>query len=201
MRRKLSYIMLLSAAALLLLASSVQASKQCNAQHILDACLVMQQKHYKSCAYDDWECKCHSQKKILVCYDNCPDSENRTLQEMQVQIFCAAVNGKEYNSELIDRMTRPARIVADDPQPTRVEPEQQQQQQPPPPPRAPADADRDDDGVFGGRASGRKGAGGGHGSNFSLVDDNSAGAIDSVTGARSAMAAALIAAYIIGSAI
>ncbi|KAJ2787532.1 Pre-mRNA-splicing factor cef1 [Coemansia interrupta] len=146
-------------------------------------------------------CKCHSQKKILVCYDNCPDSENRTLQEMQVQIFCAAVNGKEYNSELIDRMTRPARIVADDPQPTRAAPEQQQQQPPPPPPpnKAP-DADRDDDGVFGGRASARKGAGGGHGSNFSLVDDNAAGALGPVAGARSAMAAALIAAYIIGSA-
>ncbi|KAJ1666315.1 hypothetical protein IW140_005203 [Coemansia sp. RSA 1813] len=76
----------------------------------------MQNVQFKQCEYDNWQCKCHGQKKILTCYDNCPDSENRTLQEMQVQIYCAAVNGKEYNSELIDRMTRPAKIVADEEQ-------------------------------------------------------------------------------------
>ncbi|KAJ2549425.1 hypothetical protein EV175_004454, partial [Coemansia sp. RSA 1933] len=98
----------------------------------------MQNLQFKKCEYDEWQCKCHAQKKILTCYDNCPDSENRTLQEMQVQIYCAAVNGKEYNSELIDRMTRPAKIVADEEQPTHA-PEakknaQQKKQQPAPAP-------------------------------------------------------------------
>ncbi|KAJ1901794.1 hypothetical protein LPJ66_000523 [Kickxella alabastrina] len=100
--------------ALATLVHETHAANVCRAQNILDACLNMQQKQFRSCAYDNWECKCHCQRKVLTCYDNCPDAENRTLQEMQVQIFCAAVNGKEYNSEMMDRMTRPARNLADD---------------------------------------------------------------------------------------
>ncbi|KAJ2697312.1 hypothetical protein FB645_005947 [Coemansia sp. IMI 203386] len=192
MRQKTSWLLLLMYAAVLLMVGqhTALASKQCRAHNILDACLVMQQKQYKQCAFDDWECKCHSQKKILVCYDNCPDSENRTLQEMQVQIFCAAVNGKEYNSELIDRMTRPARVVADDPGPPTqaAEPPKGAAAAPGEKPQASKDDDGDDG--LGGRGSGRKGSGG-HGSNFSVVDDDGAA---SVVGASFKSAATIAAA-------
>ncbi|KAJ2847707.1 Phospholipase D1 [Coemansia erecta] len=176
MRQKTSWLLLLLFAAIQLISTSntALASKQCRAQNILEACLAMQNKQYKQCAFDDWECKCHGQKKILVCYDNCPDSENRTLQEMQVQIFCAAVNGKEYNSELIDRMTRPARIVADDAGPPTMAPEQPKGAAP-----APADkpqANKDDEGDEGAHRDKRRG-GVGHGSNFSVVDDSGAASI------------------------
>ncbi|KAJ2004696.1 hypothetical protein GGI04_002518 [Coemansia thaxteri] len=117
------------------------------------------------CAYDNWECKCHSQKKIMTCYDNCPDAENRTLQEMQVQIYCAALSGKGYNSELIDRMTRPAKVVADDqPPPTHAAAPQA------PPPAAPPKANDADDAWAGGRGGGR-GLGNG---NVSIVRDDAA---------------------------
>ncbi|KAJ1729133.1 Phospholipase D1 [Coemansia sp. Benny D160-2] len=120
------------------------AAGACRAQNILTACLNMQSLQFKKCEYDDWQCKCHGQKKILTCYDNCPDSENRTLQEMQVQIYCAAVNGKEYNSELIDRMTRPAKIIADEDQqaqPTHA-PEVNKNAQNSPPPKQTSEARR-----------------------------------------------------------
>ncbi|KAJ2292438.1 hypothetical protein IWW55_005834, partial [Coemansia sp. RSA 2706] len=134
----------------------------CRAQNILDACLRMQHLQFKSCEYDDWECKCHSQKKVLTCYDNCPDSENRTLQEMQVQVYCAPLNGKEFNNDMIDRMTRPAKIVADD-QPPAHEPAKNAAPQPAPaPPPAPKPSD-DDKNV---RERSDK--------NFSLVNDNAA---------------------------
>ncbi|KAJ1828255.1 hypothetical protein LPJ56_001219 [Coemansia sp. RSA 2599] len=196
MRQKTSRLLLLVFAAILIMLAerTVAASKQCRAHNILDACLAMQQKQYRQCAFDDWECKCHSQKKILVCYDNCPDAENRTLQEMQVQIFCAAVNGKEYNSELIDRMTRPARVVADDAgPPTQAAAEQPKGAAAAAPP-APAAKDDDGEDGFGVRGSGRKGSGGGgHGSNFSVVDDSAAASIV-YAGLKSASAIATAAA-------
>ncbi|KAJ2893181.1 hypothetical protein IWW38_002949 [Coemansia aciculifera] len=140
----------------------------CRAQNILDACLSMQSKQFKMCDYDNWECKCHSQKKILTCYDNCPDAENRTLQEMQVQIYCAALGGREFNSEMMDRMTRPARILADDqPPPTQAA----AAAPPPPPPQAPVAAPKDDDGAWDPRG---RGAAKGQGGNVSIVNDNAA---------------------------
>ncbi|KAJ2813766.1 hypothetical protein H4S07_000433 [Coemansia furcata] len=117
------------------------------------------------CDYDNWECKCHSQKKILTCYDNCPDAENRTLQEMQVQIYCAALGGREYNSEMMDRMTRPARILADDQPP----PTQAAQPQAPPPPPPPPVAPSKNEGEWGAGARGGQGGG-----NVVVVNDNAA---------------------------
>ncbi|KAJ2741679.1 hypothetical protein GGI20_005014 [Coemansia sp. BCRC 34301] len=141
----------------------------CRAQNILDACLSMQNKQFKMCDYDNWECKCHSQKKILTCYDNCPDAENRTLQEMQVQIYCAALGGREFNSEMMDRMTRPARILADDqPPPTRAAAEDKPQA-PPSPPAAP----KDNDDAWG-AGGGHGGARGQSGGNVNIINDNSA---------------------------
>ncbi|KAJ2035689.1 hypothetical protein H4S03_004139 [Coemansia sp. S3946] len=120
------------------------------------------------CDYDNWECKCHSQKKILTCYDNCPDAENRTLQEMQVQIYCAALGGREFNSEMMDRMTRPARIVVDDqPPPTQAA----IPQAPPPPPPPPVAPPRNND-EWG--AADRGGASGQAGGNVVVVNDNAA---------------------------
>ncbi|KAJ1735210.1 hypothetical protein LPJ61_000668 [Coemansia biformis] len=87
------------------------AAGPCRAQNILDACLRMQQLQFKSCQYDEWQCKCHGQKKILTCYDNCPKLEARTLQEMQVEVFCAPLNGKIFDSEMIDKMTRPVKLA------------------------------------------------------------------------------------------
>ncbi|KAJ2840295.1 hypothetical protein FBU31_000531 [Coemansia sp. 'formosensis'] len=117
------------------------------------------------CDYDNWECKCHSQKKILTCYDNCPDAENRTLQEMQVQIYCAALGGREYNSEMMDRMTRPARILADDQPP----PTQAAQPQAPPPPPPPPVAPSKNESEWGAGARGGQGGG-----NVVVVNDNAA---------------------------
>ncbi|KAJ2711958.1 hypothetical protein H4R19_003000 [Coemansia spiralis] len=71
----------------------------------------MQQLQFKSCDYDAWQCKCHGQKKILTCYDNCPSLEARTLQEMQVEVFCGPLNGKIYDKETIDKMMRPAKLT------------------------------------------------------------------------------------------
>ncbi|KAJ2337551.1 Phospholipase D1 [Coemansia sp. RSA 2681] len=147
----------------------------CRAQNILDACLSMQSKQFKMCDYDNWECKCHSQKKILTCYDNCPDDENRTLQEMQVQIYCAALGGREFNSEMMDRMTRPARILADDqPPPTQAAAAAAKPQSPPPPP-PPAAAPKDNDDAWGaGGHGGARGQSGG--GNVSIISDNAAAA-------------------------
>ncbi|KAJ2777592.1 hypothetical protein H4R18_005082 [Coemansia javaensis] len=89
------------------------AAAQCRAQNILDACLRMQRRAFRSCQYDAWQCKCHAQKKILTCYDNCPEAEARTLQEMQVEVFCAALSGKELDSSMIDRMTRAIKLGSD----------------------------------------------------------------------------------------
>ncbi|KAJ2648155.1 hypothetical protein IWW40_004133 [Coemansia sp. RSA 1250] len=141
------------------------AGERCRAQNILEACLRMQQLQFKSCEYDDWKCKCHAQKKILTCYDNCPDSENRTLQEMQVQVYCAPMNGKEFNSDLIDRMTRPARIVADDQMPARSSDKDAAPQPAPsaPPPPKPTSNDESN------KAERDK-----SNSNFSIIDDNAA---------------------------
>ncbi|KAJ2441051.1 Phospholipase D1 [Coemansia sp. RSA 2424] len=144
----------------------------CRAQNILDACLSMQSKQFKMCDYDNWECKCHSQKKILTCYDNCPDDENRTLQEMQVQIYCAALGGREFNSEMMDRMTRPARILADDqPPPTQAAAAAKPQSPPPPPPPVAAPKDNDDAWGAGGHGGARGQGGGG---NVSIISDNAA---------------------------
>ncbi|KAJ2161744.1 hypothetical protein GGF46_001248 [Coemansia sp. RSA 552] len=125
----------------------------------------MQNKQFEHCMYDEWECKCHGQKKILTCYDNCPESENRTLQEMQVQVYCAALNGKELGSAAIDRMTRAARGVADDDaeeeRPTSA-PAQPGPAPPPPPAAKPSSDDADWD-----KAAKDK-------DGFSLVNDNAA---------------------------
>ncbi|KAJ2396194.1 hypothetical protein GGI23_004004 [Coemansia sp. RSA 2559] len=146
----------------------------------------MQNLQFKKCEYDEWQCKCHAQKKILTCYDNCPDSENRTLQEMQVQIYCAAVNGKEYNSELIDRMTRPAKIVADEEQqgpPTHAPEEKKDSQKPAPPPAQTSnDKKLDDEPLVKG--------GGRDGNNFSVINNAS---MDKVFGLMSAVALILAA--------
>ncbi|KAJ1799519.1 hypothetical protein LPJ59_001766 [Coemansia sp. RSA 2399] len=146
----------------------------------------MQNLQFKKCEYDEWQCKCHAQKKILTCYDNCPDSENRTLQEMQVQIYCAAVNGKEYNSELIDRMTRPAKVVADEEQqgpPTHApEPKKDSQKPAPPPAQTPNDKKINDEPLMKG--------GGRDGNDFSVINN---AAIDKVFGLISAVALILAA--------
>ncbi|KAI8321153.1 hypothetical protein GQ54DRAFT_312029 [Martensiomyces pterosporus] len=179
------------------------AGSGCRAQNILEACLVMQQRQFKGCEYDNWECKCSSQKKILTCYDNCPDSESRTIQEIQVQIFCGALNGREYNSELMDRMTRPAKIEADEQAPSVVP--QSQAAAPPPPsqPKASKGSDTDGQGSDQWASDGGGGVGGRRnkaqgGGNISLVADSSAAEtalVRGVPGAAALIAAVLVAAY------
>ncbi|KAJ2294495.1 hypothetical protein IW141_000336 [Coemansia sp. RSA 355] len=163
------------------------STKQCRAQNILDACLRMQHLQFKSCDFDAWQCKCHGQKKILTCYDNCPDLEERTLQEMQVQVFCAPLNDKELNSEIIDRMTRPAKVVAED-QPT-AHPAAKKADPAPAPAPAPAPKPTSDD-------DWSKGARDKSNSNFSLVNDNAA-AISKQTVSFGQAAVALIIAALI----
>ncbi|KAJ2409488.1 hypothetical protein GGI10_004690, partial [Coemansia sp. RSA 2530] len=86
---------------------------------------------------------------------------------MQVQIYCAALGGREFNSEMMDRMTRPARILADDQPP----PTQEARAQAPPPP-APVASPRDDDQWGKGARGGAGGAGGQGNGNVVMVNDN-----------------------------
>ncbi|KAJ2081964.1 hypothetical protein H4R24_001943 [Coemansia sp. RSA 988] len=165
---------------------------QCRAQNILDSCLKMQQLQFKSCEYDDWECKCHGQKKVLTCYDNCPESENRTLQEMQVQVFCAALSGNGFNTEMIDRMTRAARIVADDqPPPTHAPANSAPAPQAPAP--KPTSASEDDS-----WNRGKKGANGRDKDNsgFSVINDDAAASMHT---ANHAVLAAVVVAIVLAT--
>ncbi|KAJ2771050.1 hypothetical protein IWQ56_001933 [Coemansia nantahalensis] len=96
-------------AASLWAAGGCLAAGPCRAQNIVDACLRIQLAQLKSCQYDAWQCKCHGQKKILTCYDNCPELEARPLQEIQVEVFCGPLNGKIYDRDQIDKLARAAR--------------------------------------------------------------------------------------------
>ncbi|KAJ1932514.1 hypothetical protein FBU59_006344 [Linderina macrospora] len=144
----------------------------CRAQHILEACLAQQTRQFKMCEYDNWSCKCSSQKKILTCYDNCPDSESRTTQEMQVQIFCGAARGKDYNENLLEHLTKPAKAGVELPATTSAQPAT-----PVPPPKpTPKTADDDDDMMngFGGLTPGKgiRGKGPNGNGGVMLVNEN-----------------------------
>ncbi|KAJ2718412.1 hypothetical protein GGI07_005772 [Coemansia sp. Benny D115] len=172
----------------------------CRAQNILEACLAMQHKQMRACAYDNWECKCHAQKKVLTCYDNCPESENRTLQEMQVQVYCMAVDGRGYDSDVVDRMTR-APTDSDRSQQAPANDSKKQASPPPPPPPPPAAPQappKDDLYDIDGRGNKRSGNRGS--SNYSLVDDIGA-ATDSLARSKSAIEMVLAAGILANAAI
>ncbi|KAJ2500934.1 hypothetical protein GGH96_002348 [Coemansia sp. RSA 1972] len=107
---------------------------------------------------------------------------------MQVQVFCAPLNGKELNSEIIDRMTRPAKIIDD--QPT-ARPAAKKADPAPAPAPAPVPAPKptsDDDWSKGARDKSN--------SNFSLVNDNAAAIPKQTLSCGQAAVALIIAALI-----
>ncbi|KAJ2354620.1 hypothetical protein GGF43_003156 [Coemansia sp. RSA 2618] len=112
---------------------------------------------------------------------------------MQVQVYCSPLNGKEMNSEVLDRMTRPARNVADDqpeshPPAKKADPQPAPAPAPPPPPAAKPTSDED----WGKKARDKSN------SNFSLVNDNAASSAKPAVGFIEAAVALSIAALIPG---
>ncbi|PIA15435.1 hypothetical protein COEREDRAFT_9371 [Coemansia reversa NRRL 1564] len=85
---------------------------------------------------------------------------------MQVQVFCASLSGNGFNSEMIDRMTRAAKIVANDQGPPTHAPANN-----PPAPQAPKPTSTADDDSWN---RGKKGANGKDNSGFSVINDDAA---------------------------
>ncbi|KAL2758145.1 hypothetical protein ACRALDRAFT_1061371 [Sodiomyces alcalophilus JCM 7366] len=76
------------------LAVSAQ-SNQCDALHIVEACLEGQNQRFTACANDDWDCKCHAAEAIATCYNNCPSDPRASSARGQVTIHCqnASIHG------------------------------------------------------------------------------------------------------------
>ncbi|KAL6707197.1 hypothetical protein ACN47E_004744 [Coniothyrium glycines] len=68
------------------------AQEKCAAQTILDTCVAGYQTRIDDCNEkgNDYICLCNVYKDVLVCYNNCPDSNARPPVQNQVTQFCQA---------------------------------------------------------------------------------------------------------------
>lgn len=64
----------------------------CAAQNIVDACVSGYQSRIDACNKNgnDWICLCDVYTDVLTCYNNCPNSNERSPVQNQVQSFCTA---------------------------------------------------------------------------------------------------------------
>ncbi|OAL48845.1 hypothetical protein IQ07DRAFT_588916 [Pyrenochaeta sp. DS3sAY3a] len=73
-------------------ASLVAAQNKCAAQNIVDACVAGYQARIDACNEkpNDFICMCDVYTDVLVCYNNCPDSNEKPPVQNQVTQFCQA---------------------------------------------------------------------------------------------------------------
>ncbi|KAJ8106486.1 hypothetical protein OPT61_g9505 [Boeremia exigua] len=78
-------------AALASMASTAFAA-DCAAQNIVDACVDGYQQRISDCQKNgnDWICLCDVYTDVLTCYNNCPNSNERSPVQNQVTSFCTA---------------------------------------------------------------------------------------------------------------
>ncbi|KAL1646975.1 hypothetical protein SLS61_007572 [Didymella pomorum] len=64
----------------------------CAAQNIVDACVSGYKGRIDACNKNgnDWICLCDVYTDVLTCYNNCPDSNERSPVQNQVTSFCTA---------------------------------------------------------------------------------------------------------------
>ena len=68
------------------------AQKKCDAQNIVDTCVAGYQSRIEACQKggNDFICLCDVYRDVLVCYNNCPDSQDRSPVQNQVTSYCTA---------------------------------------------------------------------------------------------------------------
>ncbi|KAI8934034.1 hypothetical protein NX059_008802 [Plenodomus lindquistii] len=73
-------------------ASLVAAQDKCDAQNILDACVSGYKSRIDACNEkpNDFICLCDTYTDVLVCYNNCPDSNEKSPVQNQVTQYCEA---------------------------------------------------------------------------------------------------------------
>jgi cobalamin biosynthesis Mg chelatase CobN len=64
------------------------ATKACEAQYILDRCLVTEKVKVDDCGALDYDCQCAAYQAIATCYNNCPNDVSASSAQNQVKIFC-----------------------------------------------------------------------------------------------------------------
>ncbi|RMZ66198.1 gpi anchored serine-threonine rich [Pyrenophora seminiperda CCB06] len=73
-------------------ASFVAAQQKCDAQNIVDTCVSGYQDRIDACQKNgnDFICLCDVYRDVLVCYNNCPNSNQRPPVENTVTSYCGA---------------------------------------------------------------------------------------------------------------
>ncbi|EDU47051.1 gpi anchored serine-threonine rich protein [Pyrenophora tritici-repentis] len=73
-------------------ASLVAAQQKCDAQNIVDTCVSGYQARIEACQKkgNDFICLCDVYRDVLVCYNNCPNSNERSPVENTVTSYCGA---------------------------------------------------------------------------------------------------------------
>jgi len=87
MRTSTALAIILSASA-----SLVAAQQKCDAQNIVDTCVQGYQARIEACQKNgnDFICLCDVYRDVLVCYNNCPNSNERPPVENTVTSYCNA---------------------------------------------------------------------------------------------------------------
>jgi hypothetical protein len=70
--------------------ASAGGDDKCDAQNIVDACKATIQTEVDKCKGNDWICLCDNYTNLLTCYNNCPDSAEKSPVQNQVTQFCNA---------------------------------------------------------------------------------------------------------------
>lgn len=76
---------------LLATAAAAQSTAACPAQNIVDSCLGTTKPTADDCGPSDYDCLCKAWTTILGCYDNCPNSADRTGVVNTKQAYCQYV--------------------------------------------------------------------------------------------------------------
>ncbi|KAH8730041.1 hypothetical protein GQ44DRAFT_723512 [Phaeosphaeriaceae sp. PMI808] len=73
-------------------AGLVAAQQKCEAQNIVDACKAGYQSRIDECNKkgNDYICLCDVYTDVLVCYNNCPNSNEKPPVQGQVTSYCGA---------------------------------------------------------------------------------------------------------------
>lgn len=73
-------------------ASLVAAQSKCDAQNIVDTCVQGYQSRIDACQQkgNDFICLCDVYRDVLVCYNNCPNSQDKPPVENTVTSYCNA---------------------------------------------------------------------------------------------------------------
>jgi len=83
----------------------------CNAQNIVDACVAGIKTQIDTCTANDWICLCQNYQNLLTCYNNCPDSVEKSPVQNQVTSYCGAA-APLLSASAADAATRPHPSVA-----------------------------------------------------------------------------------------